>query len=439
MKKSTLIVLAVAIALGAFVYFYDSKHNPKPASTEEPSKAAFSVKPAEISNLTIHQAGGIVSLSKKGSQWDLTQPVETLADQSAISGLVSDLTSLRIQRSFAPTDNLSKYGLADPKVKLEFQETNGSSHNIQFGDADFSNTAVYALIDGSKEIDMLPTSLLDDSEKPVSQLRDRSLIDLKGSQVAALTLKDASGDLTLTKGPAGWEITSPRKTLADSGAVDSLVSSLSNNKFTDVVSETPVDLAKYGLQHPAVALDLTTQDGKQFHLLLSKKDTNYYGRDPARPMIFRLDAPAYQAFDKRFFDLRDKSILQFDPTAVATVTLQNANGTVECSQGKDDQWSVVEPFADKGKQVQSWKILDPLQNIRATQIYDAPSAAILAHLKKPAIQVTLTDKSNKTTTVQISAASGNSVYIRTSAGPEVYEAATQILTDLGFKVSDLLI
>jgi Domain of unknown function (DUF4340) len=439
MKKSTLIVVVVAIALAAFVYFYDSKHNPTPASTEEPSKGAFSAKPAEISGLTIHQTGGIVSLSKKGSRWDLTQPVETLADQTAVGGLVSDLTDLKIQRSFAPTDNLSKYGLADPKVKIDFQESNGSSHHIQLGDTDFSNTDVYALIDGSKQIDMLPTSLLDDSEKPVSQLRDRSVIDLDGSQVTVLTLKDASGDVTLTKTPAGWEVTSPRKTLADSGAIDSLVSSLSNNKFTDVVSETPADLVEYGLQHPMVTLDVTVQGGKQFHLLLSKKGTNYYGRDLARPMIFRVDAPVYQAFDKKFFDLRDKSILQFDPTAVTTVTIQNPNGTVECSQGKDDQWSVVEPVADKGKQVQSWKILDPLQNVRATQIYDAPSAAILAHLKKPAIQVTLTDKSNKTTTVQISAASGSSVYIRTSAGPEVYEASTQILTDLGFKVSDLLI
>ncbi|MFZ0332952.1 MAG: DUF4340 domain-containing protein [Candidatus Acidiferrales bacterium] len=439
MKKSTLIVVVVAIALGAFVYFYDSKHNPKPASAEEPSKAAFSVKPAEISSLTLHQTGGIVSLSKKGSQWNLTQPVETLADQTAVGGLVSDLTDLKIQRSFSPTDNLSKYGLADPKVKIEFQQTNGSSHNIQLGDTDFSNTDVYALIDGSKQIDMLPTSLLDDSEKPVSQLRDRSLIDLNGSQVTAVILKDASGDVTLSKAPAGWEISRPRKTLADSGAIDSLVSSLSNNKFTDVVSETPADLAKYGLQHPAVTLDVTAQGGKQFHLLLSKKDTNYYGRDLARPMIFRVDAPVYQAFDKKFFDLRDKSILQFDPTAVTAVTIQNPNGTVECLQGKDDLWSVVEPVADKGKQVQSWKMLDPLQNVRATQIYDAPSAAILAHLKKPAIQVTLKDKSNKTTTIQISAASSNSVYIRTSAGPEVYEANTQILTDLGFKVSDLLI
>jgi hypothetical protein len=438
MKKSTLIVVVVALALGAFVYFYDVKRNPKPVS-EDVSKAAFSTKPEEISSLTIRRQTDTVALSKKGAQWNITQPIETEADQTAISGIVNDLSDLRIQRSFAPTDNLSNYGLADPAVKLDFQGKNGSPHDIQLGNRDFSNDAVYALIDGSKQVDLVPTSLLDDANKPVLDLRDRSIMDLNGAEVTAVTLKDSSGDITMDKAKAGWEITSPRKVLADSGAADGLVSSLSTNKFTDVVSETPTDPAKYGLVHPVITVDVTAQGGKQFQLLLNKQGTNYYGRDVGRPMIFRVDSAVYNSFDKKFFDLRDKSILQFDPATIMTVTIQNANGTIQCSQGKEDQWSVMEPVADKGKSVQSWKILDPLQNTRATQIYDAPSPAVMAHLKKPAIQITLTDKSNKRTTIEISAASGDSAYVRTSASPEIYKVNTQILKDLDFKISDLLI
>lgn len=438
MKKSTLMVVVVAVALGAFVYFYDSKHTPKPI-TGDVSKAAFSIQPGDLSTLTIRRRSDTVALSKRGSDWDITKPVETRADQTVLSGLVNDLSALRIERSFAPTDTLSKYGLRDPSVEIDFRDKSGSSHSVQLGDRDFSNSSVYALIDGSKQIDLLPTSLLDETVKPVAQLRDRSLVDLNGSPVTAVALKDESGDITMTKTQAGWEIASPRKALADSGAVDSLVSSLSSAKFTDVVSETPVDTAKFGLTHPAITLDLTLETGRQVHLVLNKKGTDYYGRDLARPILFSVDAATYDSFDKKFFDLRDKSILPFDPTTIAKVTVQNANGTVECSEGKEEQWSVVEPVADKGKPVQSWKILDPIENARATQIYDAPSAAVLAHLKKPVIQITLVDKSQKITTIQISDASGDSVYVRTSAGPEVYQLNTQILKDLGFKVSDLLI
>lgn len=438
MKKSTLIVVIVAVALGAFVYFYDSKHTPK-ATSEDTSKPAFSIKADDISALTIHNAGQTISLSKQGTDWDLTQPVQTRGDQTTIDGLASDLSGLQIQRSFVPTDSLSKYGLASSAVKIRFRDKKGASHSIDLGDKDFSNSSVYALVDGSKQVDLLSTALLDDATKPVSQLRDRSMIGLNGAEVTGITLNESSGRFAVTKTKAGWEITNPRQTLADSSTVDALVSSLSSSKFTDVVTETSTDLAKYGLTHPTVTLDVTAQGGKQFHLLLAKKGDSYYGRDQSRPMIFSLDKTAYDSLDKTFFDLRDKSILQFDPAAIQTVTIQNENGTIECSQGKDDQWSVVQPVADKGKSVQSWKILDPLQNTRATKIYDTPSASVLAHLKKPLIQIALTDKSRKTTTVQFFYASTDSVYVRTSAAPEVYEVSTQVLKDLGFKISDLLI
>lgn len=438
MKKSTLIVLAVAIALGCFVYFYDSKHTPKPA-VDETSKPAFAVKAGTISSLTIHNASETVSLSKKGSDWDITQPIDTRADQTAVSSIVNDLTDLQVQRSFTPTDNLSKYGLAQPALEIDFRAASGSPHAVELGNKDFSNSSVYALVDGSKQIDMVSPSLFDDANKPVLQLRDRSILDLNNTEVTALTLSDPNGKFLLTKAQAGWEISSPRHVLADSSGIDALVSSLSSNKFTDVVSETASDPVKYGLAHPNVALDATTKGGTQFHLILTKKGNDYYGRDLSRPLIFSVDAPIYNAYDKSLFDLRDKSILQLDPSSVESVTVKNANGTIECSQGKNDQWSMVEPVADKGKQIQSWKILDPLQNTRAINIYDTPSAAVLAHLKKPEIQITLVDKSKKTTTIQVSAASGNSVYVRTSASPEIYEVGTQILTDFGFRASDLLI
>ena len=90
MKKSTLIVVIVALALAAFVYFYDSKHAPKTTASEDTSKPAFSVKSDDISSVTIHSAGQTVSLSKNGTDWDLTQPVKTRADQTTVGGLVGE-------------------------------------------------------------------------------------------------------------------------------------------------------------------------------------------------------------------------------------------------------------------------------------------------------------------------------------------------------------
>lgn len=438
MKKSTLIVVVLAMALGAFVYFYDSKHRVAPPTDEASWKPAFAVKADQITGLRFASAAGKTAFAKQGNLWQITQPVATRADQASISGIVNDLSSAKIRRSFAPTDSLSKYGLAQPAVTIDFQQKGGVEHAIRLGDKDFSGDVVYALIDASKDVDLLPVSLLDETDKPLSQLRDRSLFELNNGEIGGITIDDPTGILVVTKKSSAWEIAKPKEVLADSSAVDSLASALSTDKFTDVVSESPDDLAKYGLTHPSMSVTAATK-GQEFHLLVGKKNgDSYYARDTARPMIFEISSTVYDALNKKFFDLRDKSILQFDPTNVAAVEIHNANGIMQCAQGKDDQWTILQPVADKGKAIQSWKIFDPIQNARAKQIYDTPSRAVLAHLAKPAIQVILSGKSGKKTTVDISAAVGDRIYVRTTAGPEIYELNTQILKDLGFKAADLL-
>lgn len=438
MKKSTLIVVVIAIALGAFVYFYDSKHSVAPPTDEASWKPAFAAKADQIDGLTIASTTGKTVFAKQGKDWEITQPVSTRADQASVSGIVNDLSGAKIRRSFAPTGSLSKYGLAQPAVTIDFEQKGSVEHTVRLGDKDFSGSLVYALIDTSKNVDLLPASLLDETDKPLSQLRDGSLLELNDGEITGITIDDPSGTIAMAKKGSTWEIAKPKEVLADSGAVDSLASSLSTDKFTDVVSETSNDLAKYGLAHPSISVTVATK-GQEFHLLVGKKNgDNYYARDAARPMIFEISSTDYDLLNKKVFDLRDKSILHFDSAKVATVEIHNANGVFQCSEGKDDQWTIVQPAADKGKAIQSWKIFDPIEDARSKQIYDTPSRAVLAQVAKPAIEVVLIDKSGKKTTVDISAAAGDSVYVRTSAGSEVYELNTQILKDLGFKAADLL-
>jgi len=438
MKKSTLIVVVLAVALGAFVYFDDSKHSVAPPTDEASWRPAFAVSADQIVGLTLVSGNGKTVFAKQGKDWQITQPVSTRADQTSIDGIVNDLSSAKIRRSFAPTDSLSKYGLAQPAVTIDFQQKGGVEHTIRLGDKDFSGNAVYALIDASKNVDLLPVSLLDETDKPLSQLRDRSLLELDNGEVTGITTDSPSGTLAVTKKNSTWEIAKPKEMLGDSSAVDSLANALSTDKFTDVVSESPDDLAKYGLTHPSMSVT-TTIKGQESHLLVGKKNgDSYYARDAARPMIFEISSAVYDALNKKFFDLRDKSILHFDPANVATVEIHNANGIIQCGQGKDDQWTILQPATDKGKAIQGWKILDPIENARAKQIYDTPPRAVLARLAKPAIELILTDKSGKKTTIDISAAAGDSVYVRTTAGPEAYDLNTQILKDLDFKAADLL-
>jgi len=98
---------------------------------------------------------------------------------------------------------------------------------------------------------------------------------------------------------------------------------------------------------------------------------------------------------------------------------------------------IKEPSDKKDKEAQSSKFLDPIESTRATEVLDKPSASISAKLGKPAVEARFTDKSGTTTTVRISAADGDDVYVRVDGKPEVFKVKKQLLDDLSFKAADV--
>jgi hypothetical protein len=103
MKKSTLIVLALAIIACVAFYFFDWKKGDKDAAKPLPdaSKPAFTFKADAITSITITHPGDAgapaITLTKQGSAWQITQPLSTLADDSTAGGLAEGLANARVE------------------------------------------------------------------------------------------------------------------------------------------------------------------------------------------------------------------------------------------------------------------------------------------------------------------------------------------------------
>ncbi len=91
----------------------------------------------------------------------------------------------------------------------------------------------------------------------------------------------------------------------------------------------------------------------------------------------------------------------------------------------------------KGKSASADKLFSTLEQARADEVIDKPSASIAAKFAKPAFQAVLTSKDGKKLTISVSAESDAIVYARTSDSPAVYKLKKQFLDDLNFKASDL--
>ena len=246
-RKSTLVVLLAAIALGAAVYYFDwrrsQKENEKPSADAD--KLAYSIQPQDVNSLAITHPGNsaepVLRFEKRSGIWQVTQPIETRADQFSLEGIVNSLSSARIAQTEPGTpDRLKVFVLDPPAVSIEFQIQNGAKHTLALGNKDFTGISVYAIVDAAKDAALLPESLLVSTSKSLQDLRDKNALHIVGGDVVSFDLKNPSGQLSAKKEKDEWRFTKPADAPGDGNNIDSLLATIASAKITTITVITPV-------------------------------------------------------------------------------------------------------------------------------------------------------------------------------------------------------
>src|SRR5260370_3469557 len=97
-----------------------------------------------------------------------------------------------------------------------------------------------------------------------------AILMLDASAITRLDLeKKDEKPIALTKAESGkWQITAPQPFGADQSTVSGLLSTLSSLNSQRVVEDKATDLKQYGLDQPALQLDITEKDNKTQKLLI---------------------------------------------------------------------------------------------------------------------------------------------------------------------------
>jgi Domain of unknown function (DUF4340) len=454
-RKSTLLVLLIALLLGGAVYYFDwkrgEKEKEKPA--DDSSKLAFSFQAADVASFTLSHPAKPDSppnalqkpivFEKKDGVWQIVQPVVTQADSSSAETIASDTAAARISGTEPGSpDRLKAFNLDPPQLVLDVKLQNGAKHTIQFGDRDFNGTSAYAIIDGAKEVSLLPFSLLATANKSLDDLRDHSVLHFVAADAASFALKNSSGELAASKEKSLWTFSKPAGKLADNTDVMALLNSVSTAKMS-VVAETSDDLAKYGLAHPEATFTTVDSKAKSSTLFIGKKEgSGCFARDASRPQIFRMNDAICKEFSEGYADLRDKQLAHIDAKDVNRIEVHNSNGdavfTRKAGKDAEEDWTVESPDEQKGKTVGSWKFFTPTVEAHADAAFDQPPPKVAAGLAKPAVTVVLTTAGGKKLTLSFSAPIDGATYARSSDAPTIYKLNKKIFDNLDFKTKDLV-
>jgi hypothetical protein len=272
-----------------------------------------------------------------------------------------------------------------------------------------------------------------------------AILKLDASAITGLDLqKKDEKPIVLTKAESGkWQITAPQPFGADQTTVSGVLSTLSSLNSQRVVEDKAADLKPYGLDQPALQLDISEKDNKTQKLLIGD-DTptggGVYAMLAGDPRVFTVASYTRTGVDKSLNDLRDKRLLTVNPDKISRIELARKNEVIEFGRNRDE-WQIVKPKPLRADSLQVGELARKLTDARMDlSSHDAKGIASVFARATPLATAKVTDESG-TQELQVrksevgksevgktkAGQSNDTYYVKSSAVDGIYK----ITSDLG--------
>jgi hypothetical protein len=288
-----------------------------------------------------------------------------------------------------------------------------------------------------------------DSTASSTSKQEKVFANVASDKIDEVRVTSSAGDATtIKKEGGGWQIVQPTTSKADDNEVNGITSALASVEVARVIDEHPSNLNDYGLSNPRIEVDFKTSGDKDFRKLLIGEKTptggNLFAMRGGEKKVIAIPAFQETTFDKKTFDLRDKTLIKFDRDKVDKVDIVSGGKALDLTKDGSD-WKIAKPVAAKADFGSVEGLIGKVQTAQMKSIAaDAPTPADLKKfsLDKPQTTVELSAGSSKATLEIGGKADDNTVYARDASKPMVVTIDKAIADDLAkgaddYRVKDL--
>jgi hypothetical protein len=268
-----------------------------------------------------------------------------------------------------------------------------------------------------------------ESAKPPAD-QPPKILSLTDGDITKVVLKKKGADETdLQKTGSKWQITAPMPYTVDQDAVNQLVASAANISSDRVVEDKASNVSAYGLNSPALEVDITGKGGKISKLKIgddTPTNSGSYAMLEGDPRVFTVASYVKSGVDKSLNDLRDKRLLTFEQDKLSRVELIAKKEDIEFGRDKD-QWQIVKPKPLRADGLQVDEMLRKLKDAKMDLTLspdDTKKAAAAFAAGTPVATVKLTDPSG-TQQIEIRKNSAD-YYAKSSLVPGVFKATADL-------------
>lgn len=436
--KKTLLWALALLVLGAFYYYYEIKGEPKRQEAQKQRELLLSVRADDVTGLTIHRGEETVAAILQDGHWQLTSPLQVAGDDKKYQELVRYLAELRQTRLIEENPaSVEPFGLAAPSLEVTVQlKEPEKPQTLRLGAKNPTSSSYYAQVAGQNAVYLVASVTKDTLDASLYDLRDKMVVAFKPEDVQEIQLAaaDTPAIVLRRQEKEAWEMTAPVKDAADISQVRDMLKRLQEVRVKEFIEEAPANLATYGLDTPALRLDVQ-RGGEQPEttLLLGKLNTEkqgVYAKRSATERVILLPQDFWEKLPKTATALRDKALLKFDRDRVVRLEMQTPETHVLVSSTAPQQYTLEQPEQAPGDSDAVYRLLWDILELKATDIVtDTPEALGTYGLEAPRVHLSVVenppaDSQQEARTLQLligsEATDGKGVYVQRGGTPTVY-------------------
>ena len=449
--RTTLILLVVVVAIGAYIKFYESKRpNTEEAARQE--KNVVNLSREKLDGIVIQNGDEKIELKRSGNKWRLEAPIKDQADRAAIDNLINDIENWRKTATIpakeieANKSQLNEYGLNKPKLRLKLIGADMPGE-ILFGKDAALEGQLYVRLGNSNNVFIAAQTLKNDVSKKAEDFRDRKLTELTTAQIARAVLKTPAGEIELIKKNEHWQIVKPLQARGDNQKIGDLLAQVTNARIQQFIADDRGDLHAYGLAEPRGSLTIFKQDDKQGQMLQiggvpEKNKDQLYVRFLPRGEVYTLPKTLQEILNTVPNDLRDRHLVRIDTNILDRITIEGTGKPKLILARKGEAWTIASGNNQPANSDEAQRLINTLNNEQVVKFVEDTAANLAKYgLDKPPTQLTFSSFASENTaetaagehpflTLSFGKAEGDQVYARVGEEPFVVAVKRSLLDDI---------
>src|SRR5579884_14277 len=427
-NRGLLFAAAVLAALGGVLYC-SNHHKPTEtvqASVDTPPKI-LSLNDSDINRVELKKKDGAdLVVQKQDGRWQITSPQQLRADDSAVSGMISSLSSLSSDRLVEDkADNVGPFGLQSPALEVDVSAKN-DTHKLLIGDDTPTGSGSYAKLENDPRIFTIASYTKSNIDKSINDLRDKRLLNAEPDKVSRVNLNASGQQLEFGRNKDQWQILKPKPLRADSFAVDELVRKLTDAKMDLSSDDQKKAASAFASGKPVATATLTTDSGNQ-QLQVRKNKDGYYAKSSIVAGVYKVPADVGEGLNKKLDDFRNKKLFDFGYTDPDKIEIVKDSKPYFLTKAGDDWWSGDGKKLDLAS---AESVIDKLRDLQATKFADSGFGTLI-------LEADVASNSGKRVEKVKISKSGDNYIAKRENDPSLYVLNSSAVEDLQKAVADL--